>query len=172
MVDIIGMSRYTDMIDIDDDEWDWHFRIVLRHAQLLTREFGRSFLEKGNGGVFTFVASVSGMTAAPKHAAYGAAKAGLMALVRSSAEELGPHGVRTNAIAPGMVWTPRVSAALGQPGYDRNAANNPLRRIAEPSDIAGPLLFMTSDLAHFVNGQILVVDGGVGVKFPYPMVDL
>jgi NAD(P)-dependent dehydrogenase (short-subunit alcohol dehydrogenase family) len=172
VVDIIGMSRYTDMIDIDDEEWDWHFRIVLRHAQLLTREFGRYFVESGHGGAFAFVASVSGVTGAPKHAAYGAAKAGLMSLVRSAAVELGPHGVRTNAVAPGIVWTPRVSALLGEAGHARNAENTPLGRVAQTADIAGPLLFLISDLANFVNGQTLTVDGGVGVKFPYPLPEL
>jgi NAD(P)-dependent dehydrogenase (short-subunit alcohol dehydrogenase family) len=169
VVDIIGMSRYTDMIDIDDDEWDWHFRIVLRHAQLLTRDFGRYFVESGHGGAFAFVASVSGVTGAPKHAAYGAAKAGLMSLVRSAAEELGPYGVRTNAVAPGVLWTPRVSAFLGDAGHERNASNAPLGRVAQTADIAGPLLFLISDLANYVNGQTLTVDGGVGVKFPYPL---
>jgi NAD(P)-dependent dehydrogenase (short-subunit alcohol dehydrogenase family) len=157
------------MIDIDDDEWDWHFRIVLRHAQLLSREFGRYFVQSGHGGAFAFVASVSGITGAPKHAAYGAAKAGLMSLVRSTAVELGPYGVRTNAVAPGVVWTPRVSAFLGDAGRERNAANAPLGRVAQTADIAGPLLFLISDLANYVNGQTLVVDGGVGVKFPYPL---
>ena len=158
------------MIDSDDDDWDWHVRIVLRHAQLLTRLFGREMAENG-GGTFAFVASVSGITAAPMHAAYGAAKAGLMSLVRSAAEELGPYGVRTNAVAPGVVWTPRVSAYLGEAGREKNAANAPLRRVAQTSDIAGPLLFLVSDLSAYVNGQTLVVDGGVGIKFPYPMVD-
>jgi NAD(P)-dependent dehydrogenase (short-subunit alcohol dehydrogenase family) len=171
VVDIIGMSRYGGLIDIDDDEWDWHFRIVLRHAQLITQLFGRLLAETG-GGTLAFVASVSGITAAPQHAAYGAAKAGLMSLVRSAAEELGPRGVRTNAVAPGVVWTPRVSAYLGEEGRAKNAANAPLRRVAQTSDIAGPLLFLVSDLSAYVNGQTLTVDGGVGVKFPYPLPDV
>jgi NAD(P)-dependent dehydrogenase (short-subunit alcohol dehydrogenase family) len=170
VVDIIGMSRYGPLVDIDDEEWDWHFRIVLRHAQLIAQLFGKLLAETG-GGAIAYVASVSGITGAPQHAAYGAAKAGLMSLVRSMAVELGPSGVRTNAIAPGVVWTPRVSAYLGEAGEAKNAANTPLGRVAQTSDIAGPLLFMVSDLSAYVNGQTLVVDGGVGVKFPYPMVE-
>ena len=153
---------------MDDDEWNWHFHIVLRHAQLITQLFGRLLSESG-GGALAFVASVSGLTAAPQHAAYGAAKAGLMSLVRSTAVELGPAGVRTNAVAPGVVWTPRVSAYLGEEGKQRNAENAPLRRVAQTSDIAGALLFLVSDLSAYVNGQTLTVDGGVGVKFPYPL---
>jgi NAD(P)-dependent dehydrogenase (short-subunit alcohol dehydrogenase family) len=117
----------------------------------------------------TFVASVSGFTGAPRHAAYGAAKAGLMALVKSAAIELGPDNIRVNAVAPGVVWTPRVSAYLGDAGRERNAENAPLRRVAIPANIASALLFFTSDLAAYVNGQTLVVDGGVSAKFPYPM---
>ena len=116
-----------------------------------------------------FVASVSGLTSAPLHAAYGAAKAGLIGLVKSAAVELGPLGVRVNAVAPGVVWTPRVSGYLGEEGRKTNAANAPLRRVALPADIAAALLFLVSDLASYVSGQTLVVDGGVSAKFPYPL---
>ena len=68
-----------------------------------------------------------------------------------------------------MVWTPRVSALLGDDGRARNEANTPLRRVAQPADIAAALLFLCSDLSSYVSGQTLVVDGGVGAKFPYPM---
>jgi NAD(P)-dependent dehydrogenase (short-subunit alcohol dehydrogenase family) len=170
VVDIVGMARYSTLLEIDDDEWDWHFDIVLRHAYLAVQLGGRR-LAAGSGGVLAFVASVSGLTSAPRHAAYGAAKAALMALVRSAAVELGPVGVRVNAVAPGVVWTPRVSAILGEEGRARNAANTPIRRVAEPADIAAALLFLCSDLAAYVTGQTLVVDGGVGAKFPYPMAD-
>jgi NAD(P)-dependent dehydrogenase (short-subunit alcohol dehydrogenase family) len=94
-----------------------------------------------------------------------------MSLVRTAAVELGPTGVRVNAVAPGVVWTPRVSALLGEDGRTRNAANTPLRRVAEPADIAAAILFLSSDLSAYVTGQTLVVDGGVGAKFPYPMAD-
>jgi NAD(P)-dependent dehydrogenase (short-subunit alcohol dehydrogenase family) len=92
-----------------------------------------------------------------------------MSLVRTAAVELGPQGVRVNAVAPGMVWTPRVSAYVGEEGRKNNELNTPLRRVALPEDIAAALLFMVSDLSGYVNGQTLVVDGGVSVKFPYPM---
>ena len=169
VVDIVGMARYATLLEVDDDEWDWHFDIVLRHAYLVVQLGGRRLA--GSGGVLAFVASVSGLTSAPRHAAYGAAKAGLMSLVRSAAVELGPSGVRVNAVAPGVVWTPRVSAALGEEGLARNIANTPLGRVAQPADIAAALLFLCSDLASYVTGQTLVVDGGVGAKFPYPMGD-
>lgn len=168
VVDIVGMARYGDLLDIDDDSWRWHHDIVLRHAYLAMQYGGRSMAKSG-GGAMAFVASVSGLTSAPRHAAYGAAKAGLISMVKSAAVELGPANVRVNAVAPGVVWTPRVSGYLGEDGRQRNSANAPLRRVALPADIASALLFLMSDLAGYITGQTLVVDGGVGVKFPYPM---
>jgi NAD(P)-dependent dehydrogenase (short-subunit alcohol dehydrogenase family) len=168
IVDIIGMARYAELLDIDDESWAWHHDIVLRHAYLAMTVGGRAVARAG-GGFMAFVASVSGLTGAPLHAAYGAAKAGLIALVRSAAVELGPSGIRVNAVAPGVVWTPRVAAFLGEDGRRRNADNTPLRRVALPADIASALLFLASDLAAYVTGQTLVVDGGVSAKFPYPM---
>jgi NAD(P)-dependent dehydrogenase (short-subunit alcohol dehydrogenase family) len=176
LVDIIGMAQYTSLLDTNDELWEWEHDICLRHAWLAMQHLGREMVSDsgtggigGPGGAMVFVASVSGMTSAPMHAAYGAFKAGLIGLVRSAAVELGPLGVRVNAVAPGVVWTPRVSAYLGEEGRQRNAENAPVRRVALPADIAAALLFLASDLSGYVNGQTLVVDGGVGVKFPYPL---
>jgi NAD(P)-dependent dehydrogenase (short-subunit alcohol dehydrogenase family) len=167
VVDIVGISRFTDLLDLTDDDWDWHFDMSIRHA-FLAMQYGAQAMA-GHPGVMVLVASVSGISSAPRHAAYGAAKAGLMSLVRTGAVELGPRGIRVNAVAPGVVWTPRVSGYLGEEGRARNSANAPLGRVALPEDIASGLLFMASDLSAYVSGHTLVVDGGVGVKFPYPM---
>jgi NAD(P)-dependent dehydrogenase (short-subunit alcohol dehydrogenase family) len=170
IVDIVGMAQYRGLLELDDELWDWHHDIVLRHAYLAVSVGGRALLDAG-GGVMVFVASASGLTAAPRHAAYGAAKAGLIGLVRSAAVELGPVGIRVNAVAPGIVWTPRVSGYLGDKGKAVNAANSPLGRVALPQDIAAAIVFLASDMSAYVNGQVLSVDGGVGVKFPYPVPD-
>src|SRR5207244_10609805 len=106
---------------------------------------------------------------ARRHDAYGAAKAALVSWVRTLAVELGPQQVRANAVAPGMVWTPRIAEFAGEKGRIVNEKNTPLGRIADPQDIAAAILFLCSDLSSYVTGQTLVVDGGVGVKFPYPL---
>jgi NAD(P)-dependent dehydrogenase (short-subunit alcohol dehydrogenase family) len=168
VIDIVGMARYSTLVDTSDELWEWEHDIVLRHAWLAMQAFGTMMATDG-GGSMVFVASVSGVAGAPMHAPYGAFKAALMALVRSAAVELGPDGIRVNAVAPGVVWTPRVSAYLGEEGHATNAANTPLGRVALPADIAGALLFLASDLAGYVSGQTLVVDGGVSAKFGYPM---
>ena len=119
VVDIIGMARYADITELSDEDWNWHFDIVLRHAFLAMQYGGRAMQE--HGGAMVFVASVSGITSAPRHSAYGAAKAGLMSLVRTGAVELGPSGIRVNAVAPGVVWTP---ADLGLHGRGRSRAQH------------------------------------------------
>jgi NAD(P)-dependent dehydrogenase (short-subunit alcohol dehydrogenase family) len=168
LVDIVGMAKYASILDTTDKDYDWTFDMVLRHAYLYSQACGR-VMSGDEGGTMVFVASVSGITSAPRHAAYGAAKAALMAWIRSLAVELGPSGIRANGVAPGLVWTPRISQYLGDEGRQLNIENTPLRRIAEPRDIASAILFLASDLSSFVTGQTLVVDGGVGSKFPYPM---
>jgi NAD(P)-dependent dehydrogenase (short-subunit alcohol dehydrogenase family) len=161
------MAKYGDAIDTPDDDWNWTFDMVLRHAYLFSQAAAHAMAD--DGGCMVFIASVSGISSAPRHAAYGAAKAGLMSWVRSLAVELGPKNIRVNAVAPGVVWTPRISQILGDKGREGQSRNAPLGRVALPQDIASGILFLASDLASYVTGQTLVIDGGVGVKFPYPM---
>jgi NAD(P)-dependent dehydrogenase (short-subunit alcohol dehydrogenase family) len=168
LADIVGMAKYLDAVDTSDEDWEWTFDIVLRHAFVFSQAAAKAMSDNG-GGAMVFVASVSGISSAPRHAAYGAAKAGLMSWIRSLAVELGPQNIRVNAVAPGVVWTPRVSQYLGEKGREGQSRNAPLGRVAEPKDIASAMLFLASDLAGYITGQTLVVDGGVGVKFPYPM---
>jgi NAD(P)-dependent dehydrogenase (short-subunit alcohol dehydrogenase family) len=170
MVDIVGMARYGDAIETSDADWEWTFDMVLRHAYVFSQAAAKAMTaQEPGGGAMVFVASVSGISSAPRHAAYGAAKAGLMSWVRSLAVELGSKNIRVNAVAPGVVWTPRISQVLGEKGREGQSRNAPLGRVALPQDIASGILFLASDLAGYVTGQTLVVDGGVGVKFPYPM---
>ena len=166
LVDIVGMARRGELLETSDDDWDWTFAMNLRHAFLFSQAAGTAMVEDG-GGVMTFVASVSGVTSAPGHAPYGAAKAGLMSWVRTIAVELGPKNIRANAVAPGGVWTPRIAKMVGEEGRKAAEPNVPLRRWAVPSDVAGAILYLSSDLSSFINGQTLVVDGGVIAKFGY-----
>jgi len=166
VVDIVGMARYTRLTETSEEDWAWEHDMVLRHAWLAVRAFGPRLARRG-GGSMAFVASVSGMTGAPMHGAYGVFKAGLLALVRTAALELGPSRVRVNAVCPGTVWTPRVAAGIDRRGRDRVISATPLRRIMLPSDIASALVFLLGDMAAGVNGHALVVDGGATVKFPF-----
>ena len=112
VVDIVGMSRYGPLVELSDDDWDWHFDIVLRHAYYAIQHAGRAMAAQG--GAMVFVASVSGLSASTLHAAYGSAKAGLISLVKSAAVELAPVGIRVNAVAPGSIRTPRIAERGGR----------------------------------------------------------
>ncbi len=142
--------------------------IVLRHAVLAIRHFGSRLCDRGDGSI-TFVSSVSGINSSPVHAAYGVYKAGLGSLVRSAAIELGANGVRVNAVAPGFVVTPRITSMLDEDVIGATRTQVPLQRLTMPADVAGALVFLISDLARTITGQVLVVDGGASNKYPYDM---
>ena len=165
IVDVIGEARYGHTVDLDDESWDDSFDLVLRHFFNLARAVGRDMATRGSGAIVA-IASVSGLRSAPRHGAYGAAKAGLMALVRTLAVELAAGGVRVNAVAPGAVLTPRVAALMDDARRAESAASIPLGRLATPDDIAHAVTFLASDLAAYITGQTLVVDGGATVQFP------
>ena len=159
-VDVIGMAKNARIDEMDDDAIEQQFAIVLRHA-LLTVQIAGPMLAKSGGGTLTFVGSLSGLAAIPNQTFYGIAKAALHHLVRYAAQELGPDGIRVNGVAPGFISTPRLLSLMPRETWDRLAASNPLRRVASPEDIAKTILFLVSDLAGYVNGNILTLDGGV-----------
>ena len=160
LVDVVGIARNGPFASFDDDALDWQFNIILRHA-ILAMQIGGPLLGRNGGGSMTFVGSISGIANLPNQSMYGAAKAALHHAVRSAAYEYGGAGVRVNAVAPGFTRTPRLIDKIGHEEWQRIDATNPLRRAADPSDIAGAVLFLASGLARYVTGNILTLDGGV-----------
>lgn len=171
VTNIVGISVYADLFAIDDAAWDDQFTMNLRHHLNIGRAAARLMIDRGTPGAMAFVASVSGIYAAPYHGAYGAAKAGLMSLVRTMSQEWGAHGIRVNAVAPDLIATPRVRASFEQRGAEQNelAQDASLQRLGEPSEVAGAMVFLVSKLAGFITGQTLIVDGGVNAALPHKM---
>ena len=167
-VDVIGEARWGRTIDLDDTAWDESFDLVLRHFFNLARVAGKHMAGRGSGAIVA-IASVSGLRSAPLHGPYGAAKAGLMSLVRTLAIEMARDHVRVNAVAPGAVLTPRVDALMTEERRAESAASIPLGRLAAPDDIAHAVAFLASDLASYITGQTIVVDGGATAQFPLSM---
>jgi NAD(P)-dependent dehydrogenase (short-subunit alcohol dehydrogenase family) len=164
VVDIIGDARYRRLLDTTDDDWAWHRTVGLNHAVLALRH-GSALMASGGGGCFNFVASVNGLSGTAYLAPYSAEKAALLSVVRTAAVELGPDGIRVNAVAPGIVRTPRQQAnsAWTPELLERNVANTPLRRLGSPPDVAAALLFLASPMARHITGQALVIDGGLSI---------
>lgn len=158
VVDIVGMAIIRNIAEFSDADWDRQFDVVLRHAFFVVREASRAFAE--HGGALTFVGSVSGMRAVRGQTGYGTAKAALHHLVRTSAAELGPKGIRVNGIAPSYVRTPRLLEAFSKEFWDGVKKWVPMGRTGVPADIAAAALFLQSDLARYVTGNILTLDGG------------
>lgn len=171
VTNVVGLATWADTFEISDDAWDAQFAINLVHHLNIGREAARHMIDNGIPGTMAFVASVSGLYGAPMHAAYGAAKAGLMALVRTMSQDWGPYGIRVNAVAPDLIATPRVKAGFDAQGKSTaevaEQAAVPLNRMGLPFDIAGPLVFLLSDLSAFVTGQTIVTDGGTHAAFPH-----
>lgn len=159
VVDIVGMAHTGPLGAMNDEAWDRQFDVVLRHA-FLTVQIGGEALARRGGGAMAFVGSLSGTLSIAGQAAYGTAKAALHHLIECAAHELGPRQVRLNAVAPGFVRTPRLMR-MGEAFWDDIAARMPLRRAAEPEDIAKTLIFLVSDMSTCMTGAIVPLDGGI-----------
>lgn len=144
-------------LDISDGQWDKTFDVNLRGAHALVRE-AREALAAGDGGAVVNIASIGGLSVEPGIGIYNVTKAALIHLTRTLAAEVGP-AVRVNAVAPGLVRTD-MARGLWEEHGDAIAARHPLQRLGEPDDIAGAVLFLSSDLAGWITGTTLVVDGG------------
>jgi NAD(P)-dependent dehydrogenase (short-subunit alcohol dehydrogenase family) len=158
IVDIVAVGMVAPLENCSDETLDWQFGIVFRHA-LLALQYAAPILTENGGGTITLVGSRAGLRPLPNQAIYGSMKAALHHLVRSAAMELGPRNIRVNAVSPGFVFTPRVKKALSPEDWKRVEATNPMRRMADPEDVAKSILFLSSSLASYVNGNILVLDG-------------
>ncbi len=164
LVNNVGARDRRPLADLDDEAIDELILTDLAAAASLSRDATALMKRNGHGRLIS-VTSIGGHVAMPNDGIYPAAKQGLTGLMRSMAVEYGPHGITSNAIAPGWFAT-ETNAAM--------AANDdlmpfvrqriPVQRWARPDEIAGAALFLASDAASFVNGHVLVVDGGMTVR--------
>ena len=139
--------------------WREVLRLDLEVPFRLSQAAARHFIPRGGGAIIN-ISSVMGITTQPRECAYVAAKHGLNGMTKSMALEWAPHGVRVNAIAPGLIMTDMTSGWVGAGLEDRIKARYPVNRAGYPIDIGGVAVFLASDAAAFVHGQILAVDGG------------
>jgi 3-oxoacyl-[acyl-carrier protein] reductase len=188
LVNVVGgMSAFLAWLktaELGDADFDFMIQLNLRSVFLTCRAAIRQFIAQGTGGVIVNTSSISALQSAPRHAAYGAAKAGVMSLTRTLAAEYGPSGVRVNAIAPGSITTSpqapdalialidaeahtRSDIGIEQARITRSQTADviPLRRNGTPLDIARAALFLASDLSGYITGQTIIVDGGASIRW-------
>jgi len=146
-------------------EWDAVTHLNLRYVFWLCRATIPHMVARGGGSIVS-VTSISGVFGSPNHSAYGAAKAGLIQLTKTLALECGRSGIRVNAVSPGAIATPATQVTMSAERQATLARTTPLQRPGAPEDIARAILFFASPMASYVTGQMLLVDGGVGSKFP------
>jgi NAD(P)-dependent dehydrogenase (short-subunit alcohol dehydrogenase family) len=158
------------IFDIDPAKWAETLRVNLIGPALMVKHAGKAMVDQSRGGAIILTASVAGLNSGAGPAAYSASKAGVINLARVSAQQLTSSGVRVNAICPGLTETgmtkPTFDYAKDKGVTHKIGQLNPLKRAAQPEELANVALFLASDLASYVNGQAIAVDGGLTSSHP------
>lgn len=166
LVNCAGIIVRADATDYTDDDWLSVIETDLNGVFWCCRAGARSMLAHGGGGAIVNIGSVVASVGYPGRASYAASKAGMEGLVRTLAVEWATRGIRVNGIAPGWTLTEMVQAGFDSGKLDRAALEGriPMRRLARPDEIAAVVLFLISDAASYLTGQILTVDGGFTIN--------
>ena len=159
VVNNAGITRDGLMIRMDEKDWDTVLDINLKGAFLVTKSAAWIMMKQRYGRIVN-ISSVVGLTGNAGQANYSASKAGLIALTKTSAKELGSRGVTVNAVAPGYIET-EMTAALPEAAREFFLSKVVLGRPGTPEDVARAVLFLASDEAAYVTGQVLAIDGGM-----------
>jgi 3-oxoacyl-[acyl-carrier protein] reductase len=154
-----GIWKPASIDTMSPEQWDEMLRVNLTGAYGICHHAARHMIPRRSGTIVT-IASTSGQRAEAHYSHYSATKGALIAFTRSIAAELAPHGIRVNGVAPGWVVTDMSRPALDAPDATATLRRIPLGRPATPEEIAGPVAFLVSDLASYVWGEILCVNGG------------
>jgi NAD(P)-dependent dehydrogenase (short-subunit alcohol dehydrogenase family) len=160
LVNSAGVTKRTPTLDLPEDEWNWIMETNLTGTLRACQVFGKHMVENGYGRIIN-IASLSTFVALYEVAAYAASKAAVASLTKSLAIEWSQHGVNVNAIAPGVFKTALNTQLLESTDRGKEfLTRTPMKRFGKVEELAGAAVFLASDAASFVNGEILVVDGG------------
>lgn len=159
MVCIIGMAGWALLTEMTTEIWDLDHQRNLRYFFWAARELAKRVIARNGKANIVALASIDGIRGSGVHASYGAAKAGLIHLVKSMSIEWGDKGIRVNVVAPGSIITPRIPEGTAESEMQMNA-HLPMPRRGTTLDIGKAVTFFISDLSSYVTGQTLAVDGG------------
>lgn len=159
LVNCAGIRDLTPFLDITAEDWNKIITVCLSGPFFCTQAVAPA-MKKLGGGAIVNVASICALTSRPDRTAYVAAKTGLLGFTRSTAQDLGPSGIRVNSVAPGFISTPLQAQSLQRPESQNMIAAVPLRRVGQPEDVADVISFLCSDASRYVTGTIIPVDGG------------
>jgi len=161
LVNNAGITKDGLLIRMDDAQWDRVLNINLRGTFLCTRAVAKHLLKQRRGRIVS-IASIVGVIGNPGQANYAASKAGIIGFTKAVAKELASRGITCNAIAPGFIKT-EMTEALPEQAKQRLMEAIPMGTLGEPKDVANAVLFLASDAARYITGQVLVVDGGLAM---------
>ncbi len=161
LVNNAGLTRDGLLARMSDEDWREVIETDLSSVFYTCRAVTRAMMKKRAGAIVN-VSSIVGLHGNFGQTNYAAAKAGIIGFTKSLARELGSRGVRANVVAPGYVKT-RLTDAIPEDGRALMLANTPLGRLGDPEDVAGAVRFLCSDEASFITGEVLLVDGGLGM---------
>ncbi|HEY1564017.1 MAG TPA: 3-oxoacyl-[acyl-carrier-protein] reductase [Gaiellaceae bacterium] len=161
LVNNAGVTRDGLLARMSDDDWRTVIETNLSSIFYTCRAVCRPMMKKRAGAIVN-VSSIVGVHGNPGQTNYAASKAGIIGFTKSLARELGNRGVRANVVAPGYVRS-QLTDVLPEQATEAMLANTPLGRLGEPTDVAGAVRFLCSDEASFITGDVLLVDGGLGM---------
>jgi NAD(P)-dependent dehydrogenase (short-subunit alcohol dehydrogenase family) len=160
LINNAGVYPLASVLDMTLEQWDTLMNANLRSVFLCTQAAARQMIAQASGGVIVNITSIEAENPALNHSHYNASKGGVLMYTRAAAGELGRHGIRVNAVAPGLIWKDDIEQTWPD-GVARWRRAAPLGRLGMPEDVADACLFLVSPAARWITGASLTVDGGV-----------
>lgn len=163
-----GASRPVPMVEMADEEWDGLVDLNLSAVFRIAKAVARQMIAQGQGGAMVHISSIAHANGGA-NLAYGSAKGGVATLTYGMAQQLGRHGIRVNAVAPGIIDTPMVRGGFAQQFdmlVEGAAIRTPLGRLGRPEDVASVIAFLLSPGAAFVTGALIPITGGIEILSP------
>jgi 3-oxoacyl-[acyl-carrier protein] reductase len=159
LVNNAGITKDSQLRKMSEDQWDAVINVNLKGVWMCGKAVAVKMLDQGGGAILN-ASSIVGLYGNFGQSNYSATKGAVIAMTKTWAVELGPKGIRVNAVAPGFTMTPMLET-VPQKVLDDIASKTPLRRLGQPEDIANTYAFLASDEGNFITGQVIEVSGGI-----------